>query len=265
MTKPLPGENTAPLEGADEVRWQETWAQILVVAQAAADGTLDDETLAGGLAAVAQAPLDTAKVLNAVHVPEDAGEHAADLEQILRRIPDGWGRWIGCDAGWYPLLVELDRQIAALLPEYEIHQVKEKYGTLRFYWGIPEREPACCTELAQQDPRPAPGPVSGPFVPKDRTAEAQKALDAWIARVEEHLFSSEHAAGSQALQEGPEIARQAAAVPRVEALVRAAEEHSAIVCERCGDPGALHFQGGWLKTLCAACATQLDYRLADRG
>lgn len=60
--------------------------------------------------------LDTVRLLNALHVPSDAGACDEDLERILRRIPDGWGRWIGCDKGWYPLIVELDRQLAALDP-----------------------------------------------------------------------------------------------------------------------------------------------------
>jgi len=70
----------------------------------------------------------------ALHVPEDAGEHAEALRGMLARIPDGWGRWISCSRGWYPLLVELDEQLRALLPNYVIHQVKEKFGGLRYYW-----------------------------------------------------------------------------------------------------------------------------------
>lgn len=76
---------------------------------------------------------DFAASLNAIHMPNDAGKHEAALEVIMRRIPDGWGRWISCDAGWYPIIIELDRDLAALDPDYELHQVKEKFGGLRFY------------------------------------------------------------------------------------------------------------------------------------
>jgi hypothetical protein len=265
MTGMLPGESAAPLSGVDAARWQAAQAQILAVASAAADGTLDEETLAGGIAAASQVPLDIEKVLNAVHVPEDAGEHAAGLERILRRIPDGWGRWIGCDAGWYPLLVELDQKLAALLPEYEIHQVKEKYGTLRFYWGMPWREPACCMARAETDPRPLPGPVSGPLVPKDRTPAAQQMLDEWFARVQAHLFSSEHQEGSRTLEEGAEVERLAGAAAQAQELVNAAEAASARTCEQCGDGGEMRSRGGWLKTLCDACATQLGYLPEQEG
>jgi hypothetical protein len=71
-------------------------------------------------------------------LPEDAGEHSEGLLEILRRIPDGWGRWISCSSGWYPLLIELDEKLAEIAPEYEVHQVKEKFGTLRYYIGMPE-------------------------------------------------------------------------------------------------------------------------------
>ena len=86
---------------------------------------------------------DDQQSLNALHVPEDAGEHADALRGILARIPDGWGRWISCSRGWYPLLVELDEQVRALLPNYVIHQVKEKFGGLRYYWepGEEVRDP----------------------------------------------------------------------------------------------------------------------------
>lgn len=83
--------------------------------------------------------LDMEEVVNALHVPDDAGEHAEALRRMLLRIPNGWGRWIGCSRGWYPILVELDEQLASLLPGYELHQVKEKYGGLRFYWDPGER------------------------------------------------------------------------------------------------------------------------------
>jgi len=35
--------------------------------------------------------------------------------------------------GWWPLLARLDRDIAALAPNYQLLQVKEKFGGLRYY------------------------------------------------------------------------------------------------------------------------------------
>jgi hypothetical protein len=70
-----------------------------------------------------------------IHAPDDAGEHRDALVRIMRRIPNGWGRWISCDAGWYPIICQLDEQLAAIDPTYSVHQVKEKFGTLRYYYA----------------------------------------------------------------------------------------------------------------------------------
>jgi hypothetical protein len=70
---------------------------------------------------------------DAIHVPDDAGEHAEGLRRIMRRIPEGWGRWISCGPGWYPLLCELESTLAQLDPGFRVHQVKEKFGALCFY------------------------------------------------------------------------------------------------------------------------------------
>jgi MinD superfamily P-loop ATPase len=36
--------------------------------------------------------------------------------------------------GWYPIIVELDRRLAELDEDYVVHQVKEKFGGLRYYF-----------------------------------------------------------------------------------------------------------------------------------
>ena len=60
--------------------------------------------------------------------------------KLESRIPKDWGKYLRCDKGWYPLLAQLDEQISYLAPDYEIYQVKEKYGTLRFYIGGPVKD-----------------------------------------------------------------------------------------------------------------------------
>lgn len=79
-------------------------------------------------------------MLNFTHVPKDAGDYEKDLQEILERIPDGWGRWISCDKGWYKLLAETNELLKYMEPHYEVHQVKEKFGALRYYFGTPSRE-----------------------------------------------------------------------------------------------------------------------------
>jgi hypothetical protein len=68
----------------------------------------------------------------APRVPADAGPFAHDLERILHRIPEGYHRSIGCAAGWYRLITELDRKLAALDPNFKVLEVTERYGTLRW-------------------------------------------------------------------------------------------------------------------------------------
>ena len=92
------------------------------------------EELAAAIEAVRQIPIDRDRMLNALRVPDDAGAYEAALRALLERIPDGWGRWIGCGAGWYPILARLEQQLNELDPDYQVHQIKEKFGTLCFYW-----------------------------------------------------------------------------------------------------------------------------------
>jgi len=127
-----------------------------------------------------------------LHVPDDAGEYRYDLIRIMLRIPDRWGRWIRCEAGWYPLITQLDQQLAELDPAYELYQCKEKFGELRYY-AHTDREDA---RIAFDD------------------------------------------------------------------LISAAERRSAVTCELCGEPGALHVGSfSWLRTLCSACAVTHNFGL----
>jgi hypothetical protein len=108
-------------------------AAVRALADRAASGDLAHDDVKATFEQLRHIRLDSQRILNAIHPPKDAGEHSDALIAILRRIPDGWGRWISCDRGWYPLIVEHDAKLAALCPEYVAHQVKEKYGTLRYY------------------------------------------------------------------------------------------------------------------------------------
>lgn len=252
-----------PLTELEKERLAAVRSEVMAIAEAARSGELTEESLEAGIEALRQIPLDPVRVLDAIHVPDDAGEHRAGLERLLRRIPDGWGRWISCGPGWYPIVVELADAIAELLPEYEIHQVKEKYGTLRFYWGVPYRDLACCTEFHQVDPRPFPGAIIGPFAPKDRDPEESRLLQEWFHRYDAHLASVEHKRVNEAAHAAVDQDRASAIGERIETLIDAAEEVSARTCERCGSPGCLHEDHGWLATLCASCAAASGFQLPE--
>jgi hypothetical protein len=45
--------------------------------------------------------------------------------------------WYGCIApdGWKDIVLKADEMLSFIDPDYEIHQIKEKFGTLRYYYG----------------------------------------------------------------------------------------------------------------------------------
>ena len=42
-------------------------------------------------------------------------------------------KWIDVDEGWYQLIVDCDKELTAIDPNYGIFQIKEKFGALRYY------------------------------------------------------------------------------------------------------------------------------------
>lgn len=57
------------------------------------------------------------------------------VEDVRQRIPERWGQWIQVGPGWYGLVSQLDQALASIDPDYEVHQVKSKFGGLRYYFG----------------------------------------------------------------------------------------------------------------------------------
>jgi hypothetical protein len=51
-------------------------------------------------------------------VPRGAGEFAASLGQILRRIRPGSEPRLGVGPGWYPIIAALNEKLAAIDPEH---------------------------------------------------------------------------------------------------------------------------------------------------
>ncbi|OBB25535.1 hypothetical protein A5763_18930 [Mycolicibacterium fortuitum] len=132
-------ENDLEMTEAERASLAASRAAIGDLAHALVEGA-DPESAEAALAAARQAntKLDLDSLRDKLHVPDDAGEYEDGLRAIMMRIPDGWGRWISCSRGWYPIVIELDRALAAIDPAYEVHQVKEKYAGLRYYFGTSE-------------------------------------------------------------------------------------------------------------------------------
>ncbi|GAA4407334.1 hypothetical protein [Tsukamurella soli] len=122
------------LSDAEAARYHAVHAAGTDWSAAIRSGSDDERDAAGAAFEQALTQLRPDETLNKLHVPNDADEWRDGLVRLMCRIPDGWGRWISCSKGWYPLLVQLDADLAAIDPGYELHQCKEKYGTLRFYF-----------------------------------------------------------------------------------------------------------------------------------
>jgi hypothetical protein len=62
----------------------------------------------------------------------DAGEYAAELEQITQRMPEGYRRAIDVEPGWYPLVVETHRHLLRAAADYVPLQVEQSKAELRY-------------------------------------------------------------------------------------------------------------------------------------
>lgn len=63
-------------------------------------------------------------------------DYPEEIQKIVDRIPEGYFRFLSIHPGWYPIVAKLNEDIAALYPDYQVLQVKEKFGGLRYYYEI---------------------------------------------------------------------------------------------------------------------------------
>jgi len=54
-------------------------------------------------------------------------------EHIQKRIDAGKGCDTGCGEGWLQIIIDLDKKLNEISPDYVINQIKEKLRGLRFY------------------------------------------------------------------------------------------------------------------------------------
>lgn len=127
------GDDIPDLTDAKKILWRAAESDITAMSEALHNGTATPEDVDAAFARLAALDIDPHKHRNAIRIPPRAGEHVAAIEPILRRIPDGHGRYLSVDAGWYPLVIATDSQLTRLDPHYQVLQIKEKFGTLRYY------------------------------------------------------------------------------------------------------------------------------------
>lgn len=56
------------------------------------------------------------------------------IEDQMAQFYERRGTYPECQAGWYPIILDLDNKIGSIEPGYRVDQVKEKFGGLRFYY-----------------------------------------------------------------------------------------------------------------------------------
>ena len=57
------------------------------------------------------------------------------------RFAEGWIPELAVYEAWIPYIEKLDAELEALIPRYEVHQVKDKFGGLRYYFEVPADTP----------------------------------------------------------------------------------------------------------------------------
>jgi hypothetical protein len=66
----------------------------------------------------------------------------SDIVEILKeRFVEGYSTYVDVDLGWHPILEDLHNELIKITPDYQIYQIKEKFGGLRFY-ATPNMEDA---------------------------------------------------------------------------------------------------------------------------
>ena len=55
------------------------------------------------------------------------------IEELKKKIVPEYWKSIDVDEGWYQLIVDCDKELTGVDPNYQIYQVKEKFGGLRYY------------------------------------------------------------------------------------------------------------------------------------
>jgi len=61
-------------------------------------------------------------------------ELSAAIQQLAKKIKPPYYSRIEVDEGWYQLVLDCDKELSEIDPKYDLQQVKEKFGGLRYYF-----------------------------------------------------------------------------------------------------------------------------------
>ena len=56
------------------------------------------------------------------------------IEKLKEKISPNFWKAVQVDEGWYQLVIDCDKELTAIDPNYIVIQIKEKFGVLRYYF-----------------------------------------------------------------------------------------------------------------------------------
>lgn len=139
-------------------------------------------------------------------------------KKIEPYFAEGWPAYVSCGDGWRELVLDAVNKINKLGVKWEIAQIKEKFGTLRFYANISGISDDWLAKIAD---------------PNYRLTEDDQKLIRYALNVDNP---------TEAKQINDQFAQ----------IIAEAEELSCSTCEGCGKPGERR-GGNWIQTLCTSC------------
>ena len=75
-------------------------------------------------------------------------ETQLQIEELKKKILPGYWQSVDVDEGWYQIVLDCDRELTQIDPSYQIVQIKQKFGGLRYYF---ESSPLLGTRKAMDD------------------------------------------------------------------------------------------------------------------
>lgn len=71
--------------------------------------------------------------INSVTLRQQVSMHTKSILDILSRFNSDFPKSLDVGPGWIHIIADLNEQISYIDPHYKIAQIKEKFGTLRYY------------------------------------------------------------------------------------------------------------------------------------
>lgn len=61
-------------------------------------------------------------------------ELSTAIQKLAKKIKPPYHSTIDVDEGWYKLVLDCDKELSDIDPKYDLQQIKEKFGGLRYYF-----------------------------------------------------------------------------------------------------------------------------------